>query len=71
MPLATGKYPLRTGGNLPQWLAWSFGFQHEIHFKVASSVLYLTMDSLVVAGGLLMQLHLMLVKVMLLGLTEI
>ena len=40
MPLATGKYPLRTGGNLPQWLAWSFGFQHEIHFKVASSEFY-------------------------------
>lgn len=38
MPLATGKYDLcELAETFLNGMAWSSGFQHEIHFKVAWS----------------------------------
>lgn len=72
MPLATGKYDLCELAKtfLNGWLGALVSNMSFISQWPRLS-LYLTMESWVVAGGLLMQLCLLLVKVMLLGFIEI
>lgn len=65
MPLATGKYDLcELAQTFLNGMAWSSSFQYEIDFKVAKSEFILNYELLVVAGGLLIQLCLMLAKAM-------